>query len=66
MDGYLRAFDTDNGKELWKDEMPGGTQTTPMTYMADGKQHVVMISGRHGWFQTPVSDAVVAYRLPPK
>lgn len=66
MDGYLRAFDTDNGKELWKDEMPGGTQTTPMTYMADGKQHVVMVSGRHGWFQTPVSDAVVAYRLPPK
>ena len=66
MDSYLRAIDIESGEELWKDELPGGTQTTPMTYMADGKQHVVMVSGRHGWFQTPASDAVVAYRLPPR
>jgi quinoprotein glucose dehydrogenase len=64
MDGYLRAFDIDSGEELWKDELPGGTQTTPMTYSAGGKQYVVMVSGHHLWFGSPASDAVVAYSLP--
>jgi len=64
MDGYLRAFDIETGKELWKDELPGGTQTTPMTYSAGGKQYLVMVSGHHLWFGSPASDAVVAYSLP--
>ena len=64
-DGYLRAFDVRNGRELWKDELPGGTQTTPMTYQAGGRQFVVMVTGHHLWFGTPASDAVVAYSLPP-
>jgi len=64
MDGYLRAFDIDTGKELWKDELPGGTQTTPMTYSVDGEQYVVMVSGHHLWFGSPASDATVAYSLP--
>jgi len=64
MDGYLRAFDIDDGSELWKDELPGGTQTTPMTYQAGGRQYVVMVSGHHLWFGSPASDAVVAYALP--
>jgi len=64
MDGYLRAFEIDTGEELWKDELPGGTQTTPMTYSAGGKQYVVMVSGHHLWFGSPASDAVVAYGLP--
>ena len=64
MDGYLRAFDIDTGKELWKDELPGGTQATPMTYSAGGKQYVVMVAGHHLWFGSPASDATVAYSLP--
>jgi quinoprotein glucose dehydrogenase len=64
MDGYLRAFDIDSGEELWKEELPGGTQTTPMTYSAGGRQYVVMVTGHHLWFGTPASDAVVAYGLP--
>ena len=63
-DNYLRAFDASNGKELWKDKLPAGGQTTPMTYMAGGKQHVVITSGQHLWFQTPPGDYVVAYALP--
>lgn len=64
MDGYLRAFDINSGEELWKDEIPGGTQTTPMTYSVDGKQFVVMVSGHHLWFGSQASDAIVAYSLP--
>lgn len=64
MDGYLRAFDIDTGEELWQDELPGGSQTTPMTYSAGGKQYVAMVTGHHLWFGSPASDAVVAYSLP--
>ena len=32
MDNYLRAFDLETGKELWKGRLPAGGQATPMTY----------------------------------
>lgn len=66
MDGYLRAIDMKTGKELWRDKLPGGSQTTPMSYMSGGRQYVVISSGQHMWFQTPRSDQIVAYALPVK
>jgi quinoprotein glucose dehydrogenase len=66
MDGYLRAIDTRSGKELWRDQLPGGSQTTPMSYVADGRQFVVIASGQHMWFQTGRSDELIAYALPQK
>jgi quinoprotein glucose dehydrogenase len=64
MDGYLRALDVDSGEELWKEELPGGSQTTPMTYSAAEKQFVVMVTGHHLWFGSTPGDTVVAYGLP--
>lgn len=64
MDRYLRAFDMRNGQELWRSKLPGGSQATPMTYMAGGRQFVVMATGQHMWFQTKASDEIVAYALP--
>lgn len=64
MDQYLRAIDIRSGKELWKDKLPAGSQATPMTYMAGGRQFVVMTSGQHMWFGTPPGDYVIAYALP--
>ena len=32
MDNYLRAFDVETGKELWKGRLPAGGQATPMSY----------------------------------
>lgn len=66
MDGYLRAIEMATGKELWRDALPGGSQTTPMSYMAGGRQFVVVASGQHMWFQTKRSDEIVAYALPMK
>lgn len=66
MDRYLRAFDMKSGKELWRDRLPGGSQTTPMSYAAAGRQFVVIASGQHMWFQTPRSDEIIAYALPEK
>ncbi|HEX7417103.1 MAG TPA: pyrroloquinoline quinone-dependent dehydrogenase, partial [Steroidobacteraceae bacterium] len=34
VDSYLRAFDSETGRELWKRKLPAGGQATPMTYRA--------------------------------
>ena len=64
MDNYLRAFDVETGKELWKYELPAGGQATPMTYMLNGKQYVVIAAGGHGKLGTKQGDYVIAFTLP--
>ena len=63
-DYYLRAFDSSNGKELWKARLPVGSQGTPMSNVSPktGKQYVVISAG--GARQSPDhGDYVVAYAL---
>jgi quinoprotein glucose dehydrogenase len=64
MDNYLRAFDSDSGKELWKYELPASGQATPMTYTLKGKQYLVIAAGGHGKLGTKQGDYVVAFTLP--
>ena len=64
MDNYLRAFDSDSGKELWKFELPAGAQATPMTFTLNGKQYVVIAAGGHGKLGTKQGDYVLAFTLP--
>ena len=66
-DPFIRAFDIETGKELWKAKLPFGGHATPMTYQTstDGKQYVVIAAGGHGKIdEQPVGDALVAYALP--
>lgn len=64
MDNYLRAFDTNTGKELWKGRLPAGGQATPMTYEWEGKQYVVIAAGGHKRSGTTLGDSVIAFALP--
>jgi len=64
MDNYLRAFDSETGKELWKFELPAGGQATPMTYTLKGKQFLVIAAGGHGKLGTKQGDYVIAFTLP--
>jgi quinoprotein glucose dehydrogenase len=64
MDNYLRALDSETGKELWKFELPAGGQATPMTYTLKGKQYVVIAAGGHGKLGTKQGDYVIAFTLP--
>jgi quinoprotein glucose dehydrogenase len=64
MDNYLRAFDVDTGRELWKGRLPAGGQATPMSYEANGRQFVVIAAGGHGKLGTKRGDYVVAFALP--
>ncbi|WP_096788102.1 PQQ-binding-like beta-propeller repeat protein [Rhodobacter sp. CZR27] len=63
-DNLLSAVDLQTGKTLWQDVLPGGGQTTPITYEVGGRQFVVIYSGGHHFMETPISDEVVAYALP--
>ena len=66
-DPYLRAFDIESGKELWKAELPASGHATPITYRVGptGKQYVVIAAGGHARIsEEPQSDALVAFALP--
>jgi quinoprotein glucose dehydrogenase len=65
-DSYLRAFDIETGRELWKYKLPAGGQATPMTYRAgrSQQQYVVISAGGHGALGTPRGDYVLAFALP--
>ena len=65
MDKYFRAFDADNGNELWRFELPYAGNATPMTYRTrSGKQFVVIAAGGHGPLGAAPGDAIVAFTLP--
>jgi quinoprotein glucose dehydrogenase len=62
MDHFLRAFDIETGRELWRGALPGGARATPMTYQLDGRQYVVISAGgNEDWGK---GDSVVAFALP--
>jgi len=44
MDGQLRAIDVMTGEVVWKDELPGSSDATPMTYISpkSGRQYVIV------------------------
>jgi len=63
MDNYLRAFDLTSGKELWKGRLPAGGQATPMTYVWEGRQYVVIAAGGHSRAGTQPGDYIVAFSL---
>jgi quinoprotein glucose dehydrogenase len=63
-DGYLRAFDASTGRELWRERLPAGARSTPMTYAAGGRQFVVIAAGGDGELFGR-SDELVAFALPP-
>jgi len=63
MDDYLRAFDIENGEELWRARLPAGGQATPMTYQLNGRQYVVIAAGGHAKLGTTRGDYLVAFAL---
>ena len=64
-DERFRAYDTETGELLWEFEGPTSANATPMTYMAGGKQYVVVATGGHNWvYPYKKGDSLVAYSLP--
>ncbi|HCE04516.1 MAG TPA: hypothetical protein DEQ98_14875, partial [Acidobacteria bacterium] len=55
----LRAYDKETGAVVAEVALPGGTSAAPITYMAGGKQHIVVTVG---W--TDMESEWVALALP--
>jgi PQQ-dependent dehydrogenase (methanol/ethanol family) len=49
LEGYLKAVNTADGKELWKFKTPSGIIGNVFTYQFDGDQYVGTYSGIGGW-----------------
>ena len=47
-DGYVKAFDAKNGKELWKFQTGSGVVSVPITWEMDGEQYIGLSSGYGG------------------
>lgn len=67
IDPYIRAFDIETGRELWRAQLPAPGAATPMTYCVrpGGKQFLVIAAGGHSKVsEEHQSDAIVAFALP--
>jgi quinoprotein glucose dehydrogenase len=62
-DNKIRAFDKSNGKLLWVGQLPAAGNTTPSTYMVNGKQYIVIACGG-GKNGAPSGGTYVAFALP--
>ncbi len=49
LEGYLVAVDMKDGKELYRFKTPSGIIGNINTFVADGKQHIAVLSGIGGW-----------------
>ena len=67
LDPYLRAFDTSNGRELWKGRLPTSARATPLVFVSKRGRHMVAIAA--GGHDSPVSridTKLVVFALPAK
>ena len=63
-DEMFHAFDAASGELLWQTTLPAGGYATPSTYMAAGRQYVVIAAGGAGKLRTKAGDQFVAFALP--
>jgi quinoprotein glucose dehydrogenase len=66
LDHHLRAFDMATGRELWSAPLPAGGHALPMTYIAGGRQYVMIAAGGHDRLTLgppALGDYVLAYAL---
>ena len=62
LDRQVRAYDVNTGKELWHAQLPAGARMTPMTYVSNGRQYMVVTAG--GGKEFGPGDYVIAFALP--
>ena len=62
-DRKFRAFNKATGSLLWEHVLPAAGNATPATYVAEGRQFVVIAAGGGKW-GNPSGGAYVAFALP--
>ena len=63
-DGYLVAYDINNGRELWRFQTGAGVHTAPITYEIDGTQYVAVFAGGNNVpYVSPTGDNLWVFKL---
>ena len=65
-DKKIRAFDPGSGKLLWQATLPYAGNATPITYMAGGRQYVLILTDNAKDKAAVQGAAYVAFALPAK
>lgn len=63
-DKMFRAFDARTGKLLWQGKLPHAGNATPITYLAKGRQYVLIQTDNGRDPKSPQGVAYVAFDLP--
>jgi quinoprotein glucose dehydrogenase len=64
VDGYIRAFDTANGNEIWKSQLPAGARATPLVFRTkQGRQMVAIAAGGFDLPGMELDTKLVAFAL---
>ena len=63
-DRQLRAYDAAKGKVLWQATLPQAGVATPITYMAQGRQFVVIATSNARDPKSPAGSGYSAFALP--
>lgn len=64
-DRRFRALSSATGQELWSAELPASAHALPITYVAAGRQFVVIAAGGHPQItEEGLGDALIAFALP--
>jgi quinoprotein glucose dehydrogenase len=64
LDGFFRAFDTRDGREVWKTRLPTSARATPLLYTTEsGRQMIVIAAGGHDSPLSRLDTKLVAFSL---
>ena len=64
LDPFLRAFDTSDGREVWKARLPTSARATPVVYVTkSGRQMIAVAAGGHDISLSRIDTKLVAFSL---
>ena len=62
--GWFKAFDATNGKELWKFNAGAGVNAPAVSYMVNGKQYIDVAAGGNNQIDAKRGNSVFVFALP--
>jgi len=62
--GWFKAFDARNGKELWKYFCGAGVNSPAVSYMVGGKQYVAVAAGGNNQIDAKRGNSVFVFAMP--
>ncbi|MCP5073212.1 MAG: PQQ-binding-like beta-propeller repeat protein [Rhodobacteraceae bacterium] len=61
--GQFKAYDSENGSELWRFQAGAGVNAPPASYTVDGKQYIVVAAGGNTQLNFKRGNNIIAFTL---